>query len=111
MDIAPVDPRVIRIVDVKTPGSKEVARNRWENLALLTADDQVKFVICDRADYDWARDVLREHDLAARCAVLFSPSYEQQSGRELADWIVADRLPVRFQLQLHKALWGNERGR
>ena len=111
IDIGAVDPRVARIVDLKTPGSNEVARNRWENLALLTAHDQVKFVLCDRADYDWARAIVREHDLAARCTVLFSPSFEQLPARELADWIVADALPVRFQLQLHKVLWGNERGR
>ena len=111
IDIGAVDPRVARIVDLKTPGSKEVARNRWENLPLLTAHDQVKFVLCDRADYDWARGVVREHDLAARCTVLFSPSFEQLPARELADWIVADALPVRFQLQLHKVLWGDERGR
>jgi 7-carboxy-7-deazaguanine synthase len=111
IDIGAVDPRVARIVDLKTPGSKEAARNRWENLPLLTARDQVKFVLCDRADYDWARDILRQHGLAARCTVLFSPSFEQLPARELADWIVADALPVRFQLQLHKALWGNERGR
>jgi 7-carboxy-7-deazaguanine synthase len=111
IDVGAVDPRVARIVDIKTPGSKEAARNRWENLPLLTARDQVKFVLCDRADYDWARGIVREHGLAARCTVLFSPSYEQLPARELADWIVADALPVRFQLQLHKALWGNERGR
>ena len=111
MDVGPVDPRVARIVDIKTPGSKEAARNRWENLPLLTARDQVKFVLCDRADYDWAREIVRRHDLAARCTVLFSPSFEQLPARELADWIVADALPVRFQLQLHKVLWGNERGR
>jgi 7-carboxy-7-deazaguanine synthase len=111
IDIGAVDPRVIRVVDLKTPGSKEVARNRWENLALLTARDQVKFVICDRADYDWARGIVAEHRLSERCEVLFSPSYGQLPARELADWIVADALPVRFQLQLHKALWGVEPGR
>ncbi len=111
MDVALVDPRVTRIVDLKTPGSKEVGRNRWENLPLLTADDQVKFVLCDRADYDWARQVVEQHGLAQRLTVLFSPSFDQLPARELADWIVADRLPVRFQVQLHKLLWGNERGR
>jgi 7-carboxy-7-deazaguanine synthase len=111
IDIGAVDPRVARIVDLKTPGSNEVARNRWENVALLTPHDQVKFVLCDRADYDWARGIVREHDLTARCTVLFSPSFEQLPARELADWIVSDALPVRFQLQLHKVLWGNERGR
>ena len=111
MDIAGVDPRVIRIVDIKTPGSKEAGRNRWENLALLTPQDQVKFVLCDRADYEWACGIVEKHRLAERSPVLFSPSYEQLPARELADWIVADSLPVRFQLQLHKVLWGSERGR
>lgn len=111
MDVSAVDPRVIRIVDIKTPGSKEAQRNRWENLPLLAAHDQVKFVLCDRADYDWARRVVDEHGLAGRLTVLFSPSFDQLPARELADWIVADRLPVRFQVQLHKVLWGNERGR
>ncbi len=106
-----VDPRVSRVVDLKTPASGEVARNRYENLALLRQADQVKFVICDRADYEWSREQLQQHHLATRCTVLFSPSAEQLSGRELADWILADRLPVRFQLQLHKILWGNVPGK
>lgn len=111
LDIGEVDPRVSRVVDIKTPGSGEVARNRWENLALLTPHDQVKFVICSRADYEWARQVLAEHRLHERCDVLFSPSFAQVEARALADWIVADRLPVRFQLQLHKLLWNDEPGR
>jgi 7-carboxy-7-deazaguanine synthase len=111
IDIGGADPRVIRVVDVKTPGSKEADRNRWENLALLGSGDQVKFVICDRADYDWARGIVAQHALADRVTVLFSPSHGQLPARELADWIVADRLPVRFQLQLHKSLWGGEPGR
>lgn len=111
LDIAGVDPRVARIVDIKTPGSGEVARNRWENLPLLTARDELKFVLCSRADYDWAVQCLREQRLNERCGVLFSPSHKQVSPRELADWIVADRLPVRFQTQLHKQLWGEEPGR
>lgn len=111
LDISAVDPRVIRIVDIKTPGSAEVERNRWDNLAGLRAHDQIKFVLCDRADYDWARGVVGQYRLAERCTVLFSPSQTQLPARELADWIVADRLPVRFQLQLHKILWGNEAGR
>jgi 7-carboxy-7-deazaguanine synthase len=111
IDIGAVDPRVVRVVDLKTPGSKEDARNRWENLPLLAAHDQVKFVICDRADYEWARAIVAEHRLSDRCQVLFSPSYEQLPARQLADWIVADALPVRFQLQLHKVLWGTEPGR
>ncbi|MFT4255928.1 MAG: 7-carboxy-7-deazaguanine synthase QueE [Pseudoxanthomonas sp.] len=111
LDVSEVDPRVSRVLDIKTPGSDEVARNRWENLPLLTARDQVKFVLCGRADYEWARDVVREHQLSDRCAVLFSPSKSQLPPRELADWIVADRLPVRFQMQLHKLLWNDEPGR
>jgi 7-carboxy-7-deazaguanine synthase len=111
IDIAAVDPRVARVVDLKTPGSGEQARNRLENIPLLTSRDQVKFVICDRVDYDWATAMLREHDLAARCEVLFSPSYQQLPARELADWMLADRVPARFQIQLHKILWGEEAGR
>ena len=106
-----VDPRVARVVDLKTPASGEIARNRYENLALLRASDQLKFVICDRADYEWSREQLQRHQLATRCTVLFSPSAEQLSGRELAEWILEDRLPVRFQLQLHKILWGNVPGK
>ena len=111
IDISEVDPRVTRVLDIKTPGSLEAARNRWENIPLLTTHDQVKFVLCDRADYDWARRIVAEHRLAERCDVLFSPSYAQVDPRELADWIVADKLPVRFQMQLHKQLWGEEPGR
>ena len=111
IDISEVDPRVARVVDLKTPGSKEHHRNLLENIGLLTASDEVKFVLCDRADYDWAKAMLAEHRLAERCEVLFSPSYTQLPPRELADWILADRLPVRFQLQLHKQLWGEEQGR
>lgn len=111
IDIAAVDPRVARVVDLKTPGSGEQARNLLHNIALLTPRDQVKFVLCDRTDYEWARDMLREHDLPARCDVLFSPSYGQLPARELAEWILEDRLPVRFQIQLHKILWGEEAGR
>lgn len=111
IDISGVDARVARIVDVKTPGSGEVSKNRWANLALLTRRDEVKFVLCSRADYDWAVGVVAEYDLASRCDVLFSPSHHQIKPRELADWIVADRLTVRMQLQLHKLLWGEEPGR
>ena len=111
IDIADVDPRVFRVVDLKTPGSKEQQRNLLDNIDLLTERDQVKFVLCDRTDYDWAKSMLVEHKLAERCEVLFSPSYAQLPARELADWILADRLPVRFQLQLHKQLWGEEPGR
>lgn len=111
IDIAEVDARVSRVLDIKTPGSGEVARNLWSNLPLLTAHDQVKFVICSRADFDWARDVVSEHRLDRACDVLFSPSHAQVAPRELADWIVAEKLPVRFQTQLHKQLWGEEQGR
>jgi 7-carboxy-7-deazaguanine synthase len=111
IDIAPVDKRVSRVVDLKTPGSGEEAKNLWSNLCQLTAHDQVKFVICSREDYDWAVTKLREHALDTRCEVLFSPSFSQVAPRELAEWIVADRLPVRFQLQLHKILWNDEPGR
>ena len=111
IDVAEVDPRVVRILDLKTPGSGEVERNLWQNLEVLSAQDQVKFVICDRADYDWARGIVDQHGLAPRLTVLFSPSHDQLPARELADWIVADRAPVRMQVQLHKYLWGNERGR
>jgi 7-carboxy-7-deazaguanine synthase len=111
MPLAAVDARVIRVVDVKTPGSREERRNRYDDLALLRAEEQVKFVICDRADYDWSRARVAELGLAQRCQVLFSPSAEQLPARDLADWILADRLPVRFQLQLHKVLWGNVPGK
>ena len=111
LDIAGVDPRVSRVVDLQTPGSKEMHRNLLSNLPLLTAHDQVKFVICDRADYDWARAMVAEHAIAERCDVLFSPSKSELDPRDLADWIVADRLPVRFQMQLHKLLWNDEPGR
>ncbi len=109
MPLAGVDARVIRVVDVKTPGSGEERRNRYEDLQLLRPEEQIKFVICDRADYEWSRT--RVAALNPPCTVLFSPSAEQLPARELADWILADRLPVRFQLQLHKVLWGNVPGK
>lgn len=111
LDIGPVDPRVVRVMDLKTPGSGEVERNRYGNIPLLTTRDQVKFVVCDRADYDWSVEQLNRYRLAERCEVLFSPVYGQLAPRELAGWILADQLPVRFQLQLHKILWGDEPGR
>lgn len=111
LDITGIDPRVSRVVDLKTPGSQEMARNRLENLALLNRHDQVKFVICDRNDYDWACAMLREHQLLERCEVLFSPSHKQQAPAELAQWILDDRLAVRMQIQLHKYLWGDVPGR
>ena len=111
IDISGVDARVSRVLDIKTPGSGEVERNLWSNLPLLTARDQVKFVVCSRADFDWAKAIVAEHRLHDACDVLFSPSHAQVSPRELADWIVGEKLPVRFQLQLHKILWGEEPGR
>lgn len=124
MDVAPVDPRVSRVVDLKTPGSGESARNRFENLPLLGPGDQLKIVVCSRADYEWARDMLRKSmpatDLASsmhgagfgiECQVLLSPSWGQVEPRDLAEWILADRLEVRLQLQLHKILWGDQPGR
>ena len=111
MPLAEVDARVIRVVDVKTPGSGEERRNRYEEFGLLRPEEQVKFVICDRADYEWSRDKVASLGLATRCNVLFSPSAEQLPARKLADWILEDRLPVRFQLQLHKVLWGNVPGK
>ena len=110
LDIADVDKRVKRVMDIKTPSSGEVERNLWSNLELLTSADEVKFVIGDRDDYDWSKAILREHALVSRCSVLFSPVYEALEARMLADWIIADRLPVRFQIQLHKLLWGDRPG-
>jgi 7-carboxy-7-deazaguanine synthase len=111
LDIAGVDPRVSRVLDIKTPGSGEEARNLWGNLPLLTAHDQVKFVVCSREDFDWAKQVLAQHRLHEVCDVLFSPSAGQVDARTLADWIIEEKLPVRFQMQLHKILWGEEPGR
>jgi len=110
LDISATDPRVIRIVDLKTPGSGEVERNLYENMGHLQAHDQVKFVICSRADYEWAKEKIEEHDLDGRCGLLFSPSHDQQNATELAEWILQDQLPVRMQLQLHKYLWDNKPG-
>jgi 7-carboxy-7-deazaguanine synthase len=111
IDASPVDPRVVRVIDVKTPASGESHRNLDPAVHCPRPGDQFKFVICDRADYEWSRDFLKAEQLDRRCAVLFSPSHDQQSAAQLADWILADRLPVRFQLQLHKYLWGNAPGR
>lgn len=110
-DIAAVDPRVSRIVDIKPPESGESERNLWDNIPLLNARDEVKFVLANRTDYDWARVAVRQHDLIARCPVLFSPVQGELDPQQLAEWILADRLPVRMQVQLHKILWGNARGK
>ncbi len=111
LPVADVDPRVARVVDVKTPASGEVARNLLDQLQILRAHDQIKFVICDRNDYEWSRALLRERALPDKATVLFSPSHEQLPARDLAEWILEDRLPVRMQVQLHKILWGNAQGR
>jgi len=111
MALAEVDPRVVLVVDVKTPASGEETRNRYEELERLAPKDLAKFVICDREDYEWSRAKLASLGLAGRCQVLFSPSHEQLPARELADWILEDHLPVRLQIQLHKYLWGNVPGR
>jgi 7-carboxy-7-deazaguanine synthase len=110
-DIEAVDPRVSRIVDIKPPGSGESEQNLWDNIPLLNARDEVKFVLASRADYDWARVAVRQHELIGRCPVLFSPVQGELDPQQLAEWILADRLPVRMQVQLHKILWGNARGK
>jgi 7-carboxy-7-deazaguanine synthase len=106
-----VDRRVMQVVDIKTPASGEVERNRWQNLALLRAGDQLKFVICNRDDYAWSRARVAELDLLPGVEILFSPSHSELPARTLAEWILADRVPVRMQIQLHKVLWGDEPGR
>jgi 7-carboxy-7-deazaguanine synthase len=111
MQLSGVDARVVLVVDVKTPGSGEESRNRYDELARLTPKDLVKFVICSREDYEWSVAKLRELRLDSRCSVLFSPSHEELPARDLADWVLQDRLPVRLQIQLHKYLWGNAPGR
>jgi len=111
LDISGVDARVARIVDIKTPGSGEAEKNRWGNIAALKPGDEVKFVLCDAADYQWAKQMLAEYRLAERCPVLFSPVHGTLSPTLLAEWILRDRLPVRMQVQLHKYLWNSEPGR
>ncbi|CAG0996118.1 7-carboxy-7-deazaguanine synthase [Rhodocyclaceae bacterium] len=111
LDIAAVDPRVSRIVDLKAPDSGECAKIRWENLALLTPRDELKLVLASDGDYAWAREQLRDHRLDTLCPVLFSPVQGSLAPAQLAEWILRDGLPVRFQLQMHKVLWGSERAR
>lgn len=110
IDTATVDPRVSVILDIKTPGSGELKNMRMENIAYLTAKDEVKFVLCNRADYDWAKDIVAEYALHKTCTVLFSPVYNQLNPTDLAEWILQDNLPVRMQVQLHKILWGEKPG-
>lgn len=111
IDTSGVDNRVTVILDVKTPGSGEVEKNLWDNLQHLKPKDEVKFVLCNRSDYDWAKQVLAERAIASKCSVLFSPVYNQVNPTELAEWILHDRLPVRMQVQLHKILWGEIAGK
>jgi len=112
IDISGVDARVVKILDLKTPGSGEVSRNLWENIGHCDAKDQIKFVICNREDYDWAKLKCDEFAVSSKVAdVLFSPSADEMSATELADWIIEDRLAVRMQIQLHKYLWGDQPGR
>lgn len=111
LDISQVDKRISKVMDLKTPGSGEQGRNLLENLASLTCKDQLKFVICDQNDYMWAKEMIIRSELAECLEILMSPSYGQVTPAQLADWILADRLPVRFQLQLHKVLWNDEPGR
>ncbi len=110
IDITAVDKRVSIILDIKTPASNEAENNRWDNLALISAKDEIKFVLCNRADYDWAKAKLFELNLTEKCPVLFSPSYHELQANELAAWVLADKLNVRMQLQLHKILWGEKQG-
>ena len=105
--VAGVDSRVVKVLDLKSPDSGECGRNLWENLPLLNPQDQIKFVLCSRADYDWAKDILVREALAERCEILFSPSHGALALRDLAEWILADHLPVRLQIQLHKLIWGD----
>lgn len=111
LDISKVDTRVSRVMDLKTPASKEEEKNLYQNIELLTSHDQLKFVICDRNDYKWAVDKINEYDLLNRCEVFFSTSHQQLKPQQLADWIIEDQLAVRFQMQLHKYLWNDEPGR
>ena len=111
LDVSTVDARVVKVMDIKTPGSGEEARNCLQNIECLSEQDQIKFVICDERDYEWSRDLVAEYGLNERCEVLFSPSYQQLEASDLADWILRDALPVRMQMQLHKLLWGNQPGK
>lgn len=110
MDIASVDSRVSVIFDIKTPASNEEKNMRWKNIDFLQAKDEIKFVICDRADYDWAKTKIKELKLNEKCPILFSPSYHDLPAEILAAWVLEDKLPVRMQLQLHKILWGEKQG-
>lgn len=111
ISVSGVDKRVVKVIDIKTPGSKEVEKNDYQNISYLLPQDQIKFVICNREDYEWAKKMMDHYQLTEACQVLFSPSYEEQPAGQLADWILEDQLPVRLQIQLHKFLWGDVKGR
>ena len=111
MDMARVDPRVVKVMDLKTPASGEMDKNLYSNIQYLDQKDQLKFVLCDRTDYEWAKNKIEEHHLTERCEVLFSPSFGQLPLRDLAEWVLNDQLAVRVQIQLHKLIWGDEPGR
>jgi len=111
LDVSSVDDRVVKILDIKTPGSLEVKKNKFENFKFITARDQIKFVICDRTDYEWTKEIIQKYNLTNKCEILLSPSYQVLSLANLADWILQDRLPVRFQMQMHKAIWGDVSGK
>lgn len=111
LSVEEVDARVVKVIDLKTPASLEMKRNHWQNIQYLLPHDQVKFVICDREDFEWSKKIIQQYDLASKCQILFSPSYGQLADRDLADWILQDQLPVRMQVQLHKILWGDVPGK
>jgi 7-carboxy-7-deazaguanine synthase len=111
LDVSQVDKRVVKVLDLKTPGSNEVDRNLFSNIQYLLPQDQIKFVICHREDYEWSKSMMQQHQLGDVCQILFSPSATEQNAGELADWIINDRLQVRLQIQLHKYLWGDVAGR
>jgi 7-carboxy-7-deazaguanine synthase len=111
MDVSSVDTRVVKVMDLKTPASGEESKNRYDNIGFLTAQDQIKFVIVNKTDYDWAKAQLAEHDLIDRAEVLFSPIHGELEPAQLAEWIIDDNLPVRMQIQMHKYLWGDAQGR
>ena len=111
LDVSAVDARVSKVLDIKTPASGEVEKNLWSNLAHLNAHDEIKLVLCDETDYLWAKQILQEHHLPEKCTVLLSPAQGQLEARALAEWILRDKLQVRLQVQLHKLLWGNQKGK
>lgn len=111
LNVCDVDSRVSKVMDIKTPASGEVEKNLWANIDCLTSHDQVKFVLCNRADYDWATSILRHYQIADKCEVLFSPSHREISIHDLAEWVLHDHLPVRVQIQLHKHIWGETPGK